>query len=103
TRARFLSPRHLTAMFGPALAYAVCRDGTDPITSGKLPPGAMASASARRIGAFVLTTLFSAAACPRFTLPAAMSDQDFWALSESLSEPPGTFAISDNFVSNEPR
>ena len=32
-----------------------------------------------------------------------MSDADFWALSESLSEPAGVFAISDNLVSNEPR
>ena len=31
-----------------------------------------------------------------------MSDQEFWRLIESLSEPAGTFSISDNFVSNEP-
>jgi hypothetical protein len=39
----------------------------------------------------------------RSTVPAAISDQEFWRLSESLSEPAGTFAVSDNFVSNEPR
>jgi hypothetical protein len=32
-----------------------------------------------------------------------MSDQEFWRLSETLSEPAGTFTVSDNFVSNEPR
>ena len=35
-------------------------------------------------------------------MPAAISDQDFWRLSESLSEPAGTFSLSDNLVSNEP-
>ena len=37
------------------------------------------------------------------TLPASLSDAEFRALMESLSEPAGTFDISDNFVSNEPR
>lgn len=32
-----------------------------------------------------------------------MSDAEFWGLIETVSEPPGTFGISDNFVSNEPR
>jgi hypothetical protein len=32
-----------------------------------------------------------------------MSDQDFWELIGALSEPAGTFSLSDNFVSNEPR
>lgn len=31
-----------------------------------------------------------------------MSDQEFWGLIEALSEPAGTFSLSDNFVSNEP-
>jgi hypothetical protein len=35
-------------------------------------------------------------------LPAALSDREFWGLTESLSEPPGKFTLSDNFVSNEP-
>jgi hypothetical protein len=34
------------------------------------------------------------------TLPAQLSDQEFWQLSSSLSEPDGFFH-SDNFVSNE--
>jgi hypothetical protein len=36
------------------------------------------------------------------TLPAALSDQEFWSLIEALSEPAGAFRLSDNFVSNEP-
>ena len=31
-----------------------------------------------------------------------MSDKDYWALIESLSEPAGKFNLSDNLVSNEP-
>lgn len=38
----------------------------------------------------------------RSTLPAALSDQDFWGLIEALSEPAGAFTLSDNVVSNEP-
>lgn len=41
-------------------------------------------------------------ACRRSTLPLELSDRDFWALIESLSEPAGTFSLSDNLVSNEP-
>ena len=32
-----------------------------------------------------------------------MSDQEFWGLIEALSEPAGTFGVSDNLVSNEPQ
>lgn len=35
-------------------------------------------------------------------MPAAMSDREFWTLSEAVSEPPGTFSLSENLVSNEP-
>jgi hypothetical protein len=38
----------------------------------------------------------------RSTLPDALSDQEFWRLTEALSEPAGTFPLSDNLVSNEP-
>src|SRR5687767_10636156 len=41
-------------------------------------------------------------ACRRSTLPLELSDRDYWALIESLSEPAGTFSLSDNLVSNEP-
>jgi hypothetical protein len=49
--------------------------------------------------------LFAAAtaACERSRIPDALDDRAFWALSESLSEPPGSFPLSDNLVSNEPR
>src|SRR5262245_23323094 len=46
---------------------------------------------------------FATAACHRSALPDALDDRAFWALSESLSEPPGSFPLSDNLVSNEPR
>jgi hypothetical protein len=36
------------------------------------------------------------------TLPAALSDAEFSGLMNTLSEPPGVFALSDNLVSNEP-
>jgi hypothetical protein len=32
-----------------------------------------------------------------------MNDQEFWDLIDAFSEPAGTFTVSDNFVSNEPR
>jgi hypothetical protein len=44
----------------------------------------------------------SGTACRRSTLPAALSDQEFWSLTEALSEPPGTFSLSENLLSNEP-
>jgi hypothetical protein len=34
------------------------------------------------------------------SIPAALSDKDFWALTEAVSEPAGSFP-SDNFLSNE--
>jgi hypothetical protein len=37
----------------------------------------------------------------RGTLPAALSDEEFWRLSTELSEPAGAFEHSDNLVSNE--
>ena len=38
----------------------------------------------------------------RSSLPASLADRDFWSLIETLSEPAGTFSLSDNVVSNEP-
>lgn len=38
----------------------------------------------------------------RSSLPAAMSDRELWQLIGELSEPAGTFTLSDNLVSNEP-
>ena len=37
----------------------------------------------------------------RSTIPARMTDEQFWKLVVDLSEPPGTFTHSDNLVSNE--
>jgi hypothetical protein len=37
----------------------------------------------------------------RGTLPAALTDEQFWQLSTTVSEPAGAFAPSDNLVSNE--
>jgi len=34
-------------------------------------------------------------------LPERLSDADFWALVDSISEPGGFFRITDNFTSNE--
>jgi hypothetical protein len=53
--------------------------------------------------ALVLCLVVSSTACfHRSTLPAGISDREFWGLIEELSEPAGTFTLSDNFVSNEP-
>ena len=53
--------------------------------------------------ALVLCWVVSSTACSRrSSLPHALSDEEFWRLIEVLSEPPGTFTLSDNFVSNEP-
>ena len=47
-------------------------------------------------------SLFSAGSAAANTLPDRLTDRDFWNLSETFSEPGGTFH-SDNFVSNEGR
>jgi hypothetical protein len=47
--------------------------------------------------------VLSGVACHlRSTLPSALGDREFWALVEAVSEPPGTFSLSDNLLSNEP-
>ena len=57
----------------------------------------------RRALAVTLASMTLVAACRRSTLPEALSDAAFWQLSEQLAEPAGTFALSDNYVSNERR
>jgi len=47
-------------------------------------------------------TLSTTACVPRSTLPVVLSDTEYWGLIEALSEPAGTFSLSDNLVSNEP-
>jgi hypothetical protein len=59
----------------------------------------------RRVAiAFLVAVFVSAAsgptALPRVDLPARLADQEFWMLSEDLSEPNGYFR-SDNLLSNE--
>ena len=49
---------------------------------------------------FVLALVAGSAARPNADLPARLSDQEFWQLSESVSEPNGAFQ-SDNLLSNE--
>jgi hypothetical protein len=53
----------------------------------------------------VLASSTTAPACRslfhRSALPHALRDDEFWALTTSLSEAPGEFPHSDNFVSNE--
>ena len=53
----------------------------------------------------VLASAAGAPACRslfhRSTLPAALTDEAVWALTTSLSEPPGEFSHSENLVSNE--
>src|SRR5262245_24766110 len=53
--------------------------------------------------AFVVPVAFSGApvaGAAADTLPASIADKEFWALTEQLSEPNGTFQ-SDNLLSNE--
>jgi hypothetical protein len=51
--------------------------------------------------AVVLLCVCLAAGCRRAPRP-SLTDAEFWSLIQTLSEPPGTFDISDNLVSNEP-
>src|SRR5207244_4460029 len=44
--------------------------------------------------------LFVAQPVPAQSLPASISDQQFWAMVDGFSEPGGSFA-SDNIISNE--
>jgi hypothetical protein len=49
----------------------------------------------------LVACLLAQAACRRSTLPAELSDEQFWQLTTELSEPAGTFTHSENLVSNE--
>jgi hypothetical protein len=46
--------------------------------------------------------VLSGTACRRSTVPSGLSNEEFWHLIEALSEPAGTFSLSENLVSNEP-
>jgi hypothetical protein len=57
----------------------------------------------RRFLVLALSAIVLSGACGRrSTVPGALTSQEFWGLVETLSEPPGTFNLSDNLVSNEP-
>ena len=47
------------------------------------------------------TTQTAATAPAQMTLPARLSDADFWALVSDISEPGAYFRITDNYTSNE--
>lgn len=54
-----------------------------------------------RIGTFVCCAAVAVPGCRR--QPAlSLTDAEFRSLTDALSEPPGSFSISDNLVSNEP-
>ena len=59
----------------------------------------------RRASIFLLAILLIAAAPASDTIPAALTDREFWSLSQQLSEPNGTFVSRsgspDNLLSNE--
>ena len=54
-----------------------------------------------RLVAVLLCSTLGASGC-RQAAPPSLTDAEFWSLTQRLSEPPGTFDISDNLVSNEP-
>ena len=53
------------------------------------------------LAALVCCVASAVPACRRHATP-SLGDAQFWALTQTLSEPPGSFSISDNLVSNEP-
>jgi hypothetical protein len=53
--------------------------------------------------ALVLCAAIALAACGRSALPHGLSDPEYWSLIEAMSERAGSFTLSDNIVSNEPR
>jgi hypothetical protein len=59
--------------------------------------------SCRHASRLLIVLAALVASCTRSAIPQALSDRDYWNLIESTSEPPGSFNLSENFVSNEPR
>ena len=55
-----------------------------------------------RLSVLAACVLVLTQGCARSTLPASLSDADFWTLIDTVSEPAGTFTLSENLVSNEP-
>lgn len=73
-----------------------------PSSIGTRSHGTRAGLFLCRVWLLVLMLAVAAGCVRRSTLSHALDDQQFWSLIESVSEPPGTFAVSDNLVSNEP-
>ena len=68
------------------------------------PRGATRLYASAMLALVLCGVVLSSSGCVgRSGFPAALNDQEFWSLIETLSEPAGTFNISDNLVSNEPR
>jgi hypothetical protein len=56
-----------------------------------------------RLASLILAVALCAPGCRRSTLREALNDQEFWALMQAFSEAAGSFDLSENLVSNEPR
>jgi hypothetical protein len=70
---------------------------------GEVTPMILTTPARRRWLAPLLCGVVTISACGwRRSPPPSLTDAQFSALIESLSEPPGSFTISDNLVSNEP-
>lgn len=54
------------------------------------------------LGCLAVTLLAPAGSAQQATLPARMSDAEYWKLLTDISEPGGYFRITDNYTSNEP-
>jgi hypothetical protein len=82
--------RLIVAGLGLALSMGV-------VTAGKQPTSAMSATAGKQAAPPAATPAVQPAAR---TLPDKLSDAEYWALIEQLSEPGGSFR-SDNLVSNE--
>lgn len=55
------------------------------------------------LAAVVCAAALVSHACARSAIPADVGNREFQTLIDSMSEAPGSFTLSDNLVSNEPR
>jgi hypothetical protein len=65
-------------------------------------PSPLTSSARRSIAVILCGILFAVPACARNGTATGMSDAALWSLITAVSEPAGTFNLSDNLVSNEP-
>ena len=54
------------------------------------------------LGCLAMSLFAPASGAQQATLPARMSDAEYWKLVTDISEPGGYFRITDNYTSNEP-